>query len=74
MPTASRTRVSPVSRPGSINAYADTDPDGVLSVAEFTAGRGRLRARPMPAATTASAVSTPGKYVVCEVLQAAWIQ
>ena len=56
-----------------INAYADTVPDGVLSVAEFTAG---------PAGTSTTDASgnysigalTPGKYVVCEVLQAGWIQ
>ena len=55
-----------------INAYADTAPRGP-SAAEFTAGPARTT-RPMPAATTASAAWTPGKYVVCEVLKASWIQ
>ena len=61
--------MSPVSRPGSSTPTPTPVADGVLSVAEFTAGPRRHRARPMPAATTASAAWTPGKYVVCEVLK-----
>jgi hypothetical protein len=60
-----------------INAYADTDQNGVLSLAEYNAG---TAATDVTDATGAYSLSLnpggahAGKYIVCEVAQATWTQ
>ena len=61
--TASTTRVSPALAAGSINAYADTDGNGILSLAEFTAGAAGTSTTDASGNYSIGG-STPGKYVV----------
>ena len=56
-----------------INAYADTDSNGTLSSAEFTAGAAGTSTTDASGNYSIGGL-TPGKYVVCEVLKAGWIQ
>ena len=56
-----------------INAYADTDGDGILSLAEFTAGAAGTGTTDASGNYSIGGL-TPGKYVVCEVLKTSWIQ
>src|SRR5207245_763012 len=57
-----------------INAYADSNGDGILSAAEFAAGA--AGSDTSVAVTGAYSISglTPGSYIVCEVQQATWFQ
>ncbi len=57
-----------------INVYADSDGNGVLSSTEFAAGA--VGTDTTDAGTGAYSIGSlaPGKYVVCEVQQADWVQ